>query len=159
MIRMLLLHLLLSVVYLIFSQSVTPLNILLAFILGFLVTQLVARCREKGSYAGAWLRTIRFFAYFIWILLKANVQVTKEILTKTHHMQPRFVRYPVDGLTDAQLTVLANAITLTPGTLAVDISDDKEVLYVHCMYAADADQAIAELDTLRHRLLTDLFNA
>ena len=52
-------------------------------------------------------------------------------------MTPRIIRYPVSGLSPIELTTLANAISLTPGTLSIDVSPDDEWLYVHAMYAED----------------------
>ena len=57
-----------------------------------------------------------------------------------------------------ELTTLANCITLTPGTLVIDVSDDGCWLYVHCMYAKDPAKSIAELDELANRLKREVFS-
>ena len=98
-----------------------------------------------------------FAAYFVKILLLANWQVAKEVMTPVHYQVPRIVAYPVAGLTAVEVVVLSSAITLTPGTLVVDISDDAQTLYVHCLYAQDHARALAELDDLKHRLLKGVF--
>lgn len=102
-------------------------------------------------------RAAAFLFYFIRILIIANWQVAVEALRPNGRQSPRMVRYDVTGMTDLQITFLANAITLTPGTLVVDISDDRRLLYVHCMFGADREASIRELDDLRHRLLRGLF--
>jgi multicomponent Na+:H+ antiporter subunit E len=48
-------------------------------------------------------------------------------------IRPAIVAYPLTVTTDAQITLLANMITLTPGTLSVDVSDDRKWLYVHAI--------------------------
>ena len=48
-------------------------------------------------------------------------------------IRPAIVAYPLTVTTDAQITLLANLITLTPGTLSVDVSDDRKWLYVHAI--------------------------
>jgi multicomponent Na+:H+ antiporter subunit E len=55
-------------------------------------------------------------------------------------MRPAIVAVPLDLTSDFQITLLANLITLTPGTLSLDISDDKKILYVHGMYVDDVDE-------------------
>ena len=60
-------------------------------------------------------------------------------------------------MTDLQITTLANAITLTPGTLSVDVSDDNHDLYVHCMYAKNREDAVLDINELRDRIMTELF--
>jgi len=98
-----------------------------------------------------------FGLYFVKILVQATLQVAREIITPGFTMTPRIVKYPVGGLTDVQITTLANAITLTPGTLTADVDEDGENLYIHCMYAADRAQAVAALDELKDKLLRGVF--
>jgi len=84
--------------------------------------------------------------------------VAKEVITPGLHMKPRLIRYDVAGMSAAEITTLANAITLTPGTLSADIDDAGETLFIHCMYAADRQSAVDELDDLKLRILVDLFD-
>jgi multicomponent Na+:H+ antiporter subunit E len=72
--------------------------------------------------------------FFICELVLANLRVAYEILTPRHHMKPGIVGIPLDASTDLEITALANIITLTPGTLSLDISPDRRVLYIHAMY-------------------------
>jgi len=127
------------------------------FVLGYLLLGVVSRAMPGESYGRKGWNLLSFSAYFLRILIKANLQVAKEIITPGYQMSPRFIRYPVDGLSDFQLTSLANAITLTPGTLSADVSEDGRFLYVHCMYAQDREDAVKELDELRDRMVKELF--
>jgi multicomponent Na+:H+ antiporter subunit E len=54
-------------------------------------------------------------------------------------MRPGVVAIPLDVQTDAEITLLANLITLTPGTLSLDVSTDRRVLYIHVMYIDNDD--------------------
>ncbi len=127
------------------------------FVLGYLLLGVVSRTMPGESYGRKGWNLLSFSAYFLRILIKANLQVAKEIITPGYQMSPRFIRYPIDGLSDFQLTSLANAITLTPGTLSADVSEDGRFLYVHCMYAQDREDAVKELDELRDRMVKELF--
>lgn len=127
------------------------------FVLGYLLLGLFSRTFSQQGYGRKGWQLFSFAAYFVRILIKANLQVAWEIITPRFAMQPRLLRYPVSDLSPAQLTTLANAITLTPGTLSVDVTQDKNWLYVHCMYARDNDQAIAELTELRDRIMDEVF--
>jgi multicomponent Na+:H+ antiporter subunit E len=55
------------------------------------------------------------------------------------------VAVPLDAKTDLEIAVLANLITLTPGSLSVDVSDDRRTLYVHAMFVSDPDQVRTEI--------------
>lgn len=134
-------------------------TMLAGFIFGYFLLGAVSRTwyPEGQGYGTKFWNLISFGIYFIRILIVANLTVAKEVVTPNFHMAPRFVRYSVKGMTPLQITSLANAITLTPGTLTVDVLDNDEVLLVHCMYAKDRDAIITELDELRDRLMKEVF--
>ena len=127
------------------------------FVLGYLLLGMYSRVTQVEGYGNKAWDLFSFLVYFIRILIKANLQIAYEIITPSNGQTPRIIRYDVSGLTDVQITTLANAITLTPGTLVIDISKDKRYLYIHCMYARDREAAVRELDELRNRLLSEVF--
>ncbi len=85
-------------------------------------------------------RFIGLLGFFIWELLLANLRVAYEVITPHHHMKPAIIAVPLDAQTDLEITVLANLITLTPGTLSLDIAPDQKTLYVHAMYVDDMEE-------------------
>lgn len=60
-------------------------------------------------------------------------------LTPVSYVCPGVIAIPLDARTDAEITMLANLITLTPGSVSLDLSDDKRVLFVHAMYIDGGD--------------------
>lgn len=92
------------------------------------------------SYYGKGAEILSFFAYFSWELLQANLRVAHDVLTPKNHMKPAVVAIPLDVTTDEEITLLANLISLTPGTLSLEVSDDRKTLYVHAMYVDDLDE-------------------
>ncbi|RMD66498.1 MAG: Na+/H+ antiporter subunit E [Planctomycetota bacterium] len=116
-----------------------------------------SRARGEEPYLGRGWELLRFAMGYVWLLTKANALVAWEVLTPRMHQSPRIIRYPVSGLSDAHRTTLANAITLTPGTLVVDVSPDDRWMYIHCMYARDRAKAVAEIDDLAERIRKGLF--
>jgi len=81
------------------------------------------------------LRYWYFFAHyvpiFLWQCLKANIDVAYRVLHPKLPINPGIVKVKTDLKTDTALTFLANSITLTPGTMSVDIDKDNGVLYIH----------------------------
>ena len=61
------------------------------------------------------------------------------------HLKPAFVAFPLTVTSDAEITLLANLITLTPGTLSVDVSEDRRILYVHVLDCADREAVIRDI--------------
>ena len=158
---LLVLNLLLAVLWMLLWNSVDLYTLLVGLVGGYLVLWVFTRVLRRGvlrdAYGQRVVDLVRFAGYFCVLLWKSNVTVAWEIVTPGFHMRPRIVRYDVGHLNDVQVVALSNAITLTPGTLVIDISPDKHFLYIHCMYAQDRTAAIRELDDLRLRMEHDVF--
>lgn len=118
------------------------LNFAFGFGLGFVVLGLVNRDRTAKKYFKLLPSLIGFIGFFLYELIKANIQVAYEVMTPTLYMKPGIVSVPLDVKTDLEITFLANLISLTPGTLSIDVSESREVLYVHAMYVLDKDEFI-----------------
>lgn len=80
--------------------------------------------------------------FFLYELVKANLQVAYEVITPKLNMTPGIIMVPLDVKSDIAITMLANMISLTPGTLSIDVSNDKKVLFVHAMYIKDKEKFI-----------------
>lgn len=158
MISSFLLNVFLAVVYVALVGRVTALDFAFGFVIGFVIVVLINRVAGSGRYLGRIFTVLRFGGYFLRVLVKANLQVAWEVVTPGLNFVPRVVRYPVPELTDVQITVLANAITLTPGTLSADFHEPTRTLYVHCMYGRVRAAAVADLDDLKRRLLREVFD-
>jgi multicomponent Na+:H+ antiporter subunit E len=98
-------------------------------------------------------RLLAFAGYFGRELLVANAQVVWDVLTPRSRLQPGIAAVPLRSRTDAEVTLLANLVTLTPGTLSLAISRDPPVLYVHGMYAGDPEAFRAQLTEMEARML------
>lgn len=122
-------------------------NIIGGFLLGFVVLAALSRreiIRGRG-YALQVPRVLALIVYFIWELIIANLRLAYDLLTPGTDIEPRIIAMPLSAKTDAAITVVASLITLTPGTLSVDVSKDKKTLYIHAMYAKDEAALIKEL--------------
>ena len=87
---------------------------------------------------------LRLFVLFLWDLFVSSVQVARAVLSPTDITRPRLVTLPLHTKTDAGITLVANFISLTPGTLSVDVSDDKKTLLVHDLLAGDSSEETRE---------------
>lgn len=85
-------------------------------------------------------RYVRFFADFAWELTVSNLVLARDVLTPKDYHHVTFVRVPVGDLSGRQKTLLAQRITLTPGTLACGLDEDEEHIIVHVMYPGPGDQ-------------------
>jgi len=81
--------------------------------------------------------SIRFTFFFLRELIHSNFRVAWDVISPKSQRKPGIVAIPLDVSSDTEITFLANLITLTPGTLSLDVSDDRRVLYVHGMFVED----------------------
>ena len=137
-----LLNLILTIVWVFITGSMAFANFLFGFLLSFLVLWLISRKQESRKYFVIAPRFIGFVFYFLYALLKANLQVAADVITPKFYMEPGIVAFPLDAKSDLEITLLANVISLTPGTLSLDVSDDKKYLYIHAMYISDKEEFI-----------------
>ena len=89
---------------------------------------------------------VRFPVVVIWALVLSNLRVARTVLvTPLEQLTPGIIAVPLTLTTDAEITALANLITLTPGTLTLDVSDDRRVLFVHILDLSDPEAALASI--------------
>jgi multicomponent Na+:H+ antiporter subunit E len=91
---------------------------------------------------GAWLVLI---GIFVRELVLGAVNVAWLVLQPKLVLRPGIVAYPLTVTSDLQITLLANMITLTPGTLSLDVSDDRRWLYIHAIDIASRDETIGAI--------------
>ena len=82
---------------------------------------------------------ITYLYVLITEIIKANVMVAKIVLQPKINIKPGIIAVPIRTKTDIGITAIANTITLTPGTLTIDMSDDRSILYVHAIDATDPE--------------------
>jgi multicomponent Na+:H+ antiporter subunit E len=144
--HLLLVNILLALAWGALTGLYTPVNLLAGFLLGYLALWLLQRTSTGPSgYFSKGPLLAAFVLFFLWELVKANLRVMYDVLTPWYRMQPGIVAIPLDVTSDAEITLLANLISLTPGTLSLDVSDDRGTLYVHTMYMSHAE-------TFRHSI-------
>lgn len=148
---MFLLNLLLALLWAAVNGSFAPSVLAVGFVLSYLVLALARPILPPSGYhAQAW-RAIAFFLFYVKEIVLATVRVAHDVLTPTFYMNPGVIGVPLDVTSDVEIAVLANLVSLTPGTLSLDVSSDRKVLYIHVMYIDGND-----VDRQRRILKQDL---
>jgi multicomponent Na+:H+ antiporter subunit E len=131
-----------------------PVDFSVGFIFGYLILRLIQPAGRPTKYFSKIRQVILFTLFFVFELIKANLRVAHDVVTIRHHMRPGVIAIPLDVQTEAEITLLANLITLTPGTLSLDVSTDGKILYVHAMYIDDQETFIrAVKDGFERRIM------
>ena len=114
-------------------------NFVVGYILGFSFLWLGGYTTHRSRYTTKVAQIIRFALFFLWELTVANLRVAFTVISPKKDMHPGVVAIPLDIQSSAEIALLANLITLTPGTLSLDVSTDQKTLYVHAMHVYDIE--------------------
>lgn len=138
--KTLLLNLLLAIAWVALTGQFLISNFVIGFAVAYLILWLAQVEADPSDYFARVPKMVALLSFFLWELIKANLRVAYDVVSPSWHMRPGVVAIPLELNSDLEITLLANLITLTPGTLSLDVSTDREVLYVHSMYIDDVDE-------------------
>ncbi|HCE67116.1 MAG: cation:proton antiporter [Geobacteraceae bacterium GWC2_55_20] len=138
-------NILLALAWMALTGSFSAGGFFTGLLFGFCVLWIGRRDRNTAAYRKKILAVGEFVLFFLREMMLANLRVAHDVLTPRHHMTPGIVAVPLDLESDLQITLLANLITLTPGTLSLHVSDDRRTLYVHAMYIGEPAQLVRNI--------------
>jgi multicomponent Na+:H+ antiporter subunit E len=75
--------------------------------------------------------------YFLYDLVASSLQVAWDVVTPRHRSRPGVIAVPLDLRSAGAVTALAHLVSLTPGSLSLDVSADRSMLFVHAMFIDD----------------------
>lgn len=143
--RTLFANLALGILWMALTGTATTWNLLLGLALGYLVLRATQGPRRKSAYFRKVPETFRFLGFFLKELVISSLRVAHDVVTPSLHMRPAIIAVPLEVKTDFEITLLACLLTLTPGTLTLDVSNDRKTLYVHAMFVRDLEGARAAI--------------
>jgi len=147
-------NLLLAIAWVAMSGQFSVENLIVGFVIGYVALLVLQRALGPSPYFTKAGRLVGFAIYYLVEVVRANLRVAYDVATPGHQIRPGIVAIPLEARTDTEITLLANLISMTPGSLSVDVSDDRSVLYVHSMYMADPDAFRAAIkDDFERRVL------
>jgi multicomponent Na+:H+ antiporter subunit E len=127
------------------SGSFDGTNLLLGFAAGYLALHLFSEAFGGPAYHARMKSWARVWGWFAYDLVMSTWQVAVAVVTMNHRGRSRFVEVPLDVQSDLGIIMVANLITLTPGTLSVDVSADRRTLLVHGLIVDDPEALIADI--------------
>ena len=153
-----LLTILLAVVWVLLQNKITAGMAVFGIILGIIIPRATAIWwpdRPKGFRMG---RMITYSFLVMWDIIVANIQVAWIVLTVPNKkLKPAWIVIPLELKQPEAITVLAGTITLTPGTVSADLSDEGHSLLVHVLHTDDPDSVRDEIKSRYERRLKEIF--
>ena len=132
-----------------------------SLIVGAIIGRLVLVILAKGdvlsrSEVRRVERALSLLAYLLWQIVLANFRLTKDVLSVQHRMRPGVIRLPLSVTTDGEILLLSAMINITPGSVALDVSEDRQSMYVHVMNITSVEAAKLEIKNGFERRILEL---
>ncbi|MBO1003445.1 Na+/H+ antiporter subunit E [Pseudogracilibacillus auburnensis] len=138
-------NLIISFMWMFLSESYTFITFIFGYILGALLLLLLNRFFPSRYYLAPIYRFFVLFLIFVRELILSNIDIVKLVYKRKPDFEPGIFALPVEVKKNWEITLLANLITLTPGTLSVAISDDQSQIFIHAMDIDDIEESIDDI--------------
>ncbi len=96
---------------------------------------------------------ISFLIFYLLKLIQANIYIAYDILTPKMYTNPGFVWIPLKVNSDIGILLLSNLLSMTPGTLSVDIDHERKKLLIHCLYNTLDRNVVAEIEEMQNKII------
>jgi multicomponent Na+:H+ antiporter subunit E len=87
---------------------------------------------------------IDFIVFYFWDLILGALKIASDVVTPKDLSSPGIMKFPLRASTDFEITLLSNLITFSPGSMVIDLDEDRKHLYIHLMFLSNKDQAIKD---------------
>ncbi|MEO1092783.1 MAG: Na+/H+ antiporter subunit E [Pseudomonadota bacterium] len=139
------------------AGTVDATNLLLGYVGGFAGLWATRQLYGPNRYFERTFAAIGLVLFFLYDLVRSSVGVIWDIITPEMLARPRMIEVPLDAESDLAIMLTANLVSLTPGTLSIDVSPDRKRLLVHAMFADAPDEVVHDLkDGMERRILEAL---
>lgn len=150
--KLLVLNILLAFIWVFVTGKFSTNNFFFGFLCAYFFLWISFR-NQKTGYFEKVPKLFKLLAFFLKQLFVANLRVTYHVLTPKHRMRPGILAVPIESKKELEITMLSNMITLTPGTLALDVSTDRKNLFVHFIYIDDPAKVKQGIHEFEKRIL------
>ena len=141
----------LTVVWVTLWEALTWANIAGGLVVAIVALYLLPPREVRTSVGFRPLAAARLLLYFLWELILASSQVIWEIITPQDHTRPAVVSVHTRSTVPGHITAVANMVSLTPGTLSLEIDHDTRTIYIHVLHLDSVEEtraAVSKLETL-----------
>ena len=135
-----------AVAWMIFFNTFNWLSVFSGLVVGYGILWLIQPLMGvKSAYFKRVWYWVKLLVMFNYEPIVSSIAVLWDILTPTHRARPAMIEMPLDVKSDAGILLVTNLISLTPGTLSIDVSEDRKTLSLHAMFADDPEAVCRQL--------------
>ncbi|CUH62095.1 Na+/H+ antiporter subunit E [Thalassobacter stenotrophicus] len=154
-----LLNLILAVSWAALTGNFTLPGLAVGTVVGFVALWVASPLFEDngGGYFKRVFKWVKLIVLFHWELIVSSIYVVWDVLTPRHRAKPGVICVPLKAKGEAEVLLVTNLISLTPGTLSMDVTEDCNTLVVHAMFADNADQIRADIENGMEKWVREAF--
>lgn len=138
-------NLIISLMWMFLSESYTFISFMFGYLLGAILLLILNRFFTGPFYLKRLYRILILLLIFIRELISSNIEIVKYVYKKDLDFEPGIFAMPIEVKQSWEITLLANMITLTPGTLTVALSDDQTQLFIHALDIKTKEESINDI--------------
>ncbi len=142
---LLILNIVFAAVFTLLWDSGNIILFLSGFALGYMILWVTSPLYQDTGYFKKLPKTLNLTVYFLKELVISNLRVLWDVITPRHISRPGIIGIPLEARTDLEIFMVANLISLTPGTLSLDLSEDRKTLFVHVMFLENVEKTRADI--------------
>jgi len=139
------------------TDNISRGHILLALVLALLIPQVARRLEREFAHIGTLRPLPKLIAVMLYDIVRSNINVARLVLGREADIHTGWVWVPLDLTNIHGITALASLITLTPGTVSAELSDDRRYILIHALHLDDPDALIEEIKTRYEAPLKEIF--
>ncbi len=132
-------------------------HLVLGLLLGLMIPWLAARLSDPHPRVQRPGLAFLYLLKVLWDIVISNFEVAYRVLRSNKHLRPGLIALPLDLRGDFPLAILASTISLTPGTVSIDFSEDLQWLYIHALHVEDEQALIKTIKTRYEAPLREIF--
>jgi multicomponent Na+:H+ antiporter subunit E len=151
-----LLNVFLAFIWMFLKNDYSSSTFFIGYLLGLLIMLAYRTFFKERFYMWRVLAVINLIVLFLKELVLSNISVLKHVLKPKLDIRPGIFALETELTKDWEITILANLITLTPGTLVVDVSLDSKILYIHAMDIPEKHEAIDSIKSSFERAIMEV---
>lgn len=149
----------LALIWLLLNNSFEPGHILLGLFLAWVVPLFTVSFWPDRIHFARPLTLLRFVVIVLYDIIVANLTVARLILGRPKKLRPMFVELPLDLRHDLAISLLANTISLTPGTVSAEFSAKQHCLIIHALHETDREALVARIKQRYEAPLKEVFES
>lgn len=145
-----------AIIWMLLKNNFTAVEFAIGYIIGLLLLFVLRRFLSFEFYFRRVVALFKLIFLFIYKLILSNIEVIKIVLSPKMDIKPGIIAVPTKLKTDWEVTLLSCLISLTPGTLSMNFSEDGRTIFVHSIHVPDKKAAIKEIHNSFERAIMEV---